>query len=429
MKHYLLVIFALMVFGVPAVSSRFGTQVDEIANVFSQGVNQLAAVIISHNPKSVDSIQARYNSPVSSATALGLNNFHNKVRILIVPGHEPGYGGAEYRDLKERNMAVELGQDLQVFLSNDSHYQVFITRDNNQWMPEFATYFKTDWQNIIDWEKASVADMAHQISTGALVKPITTVYHNTARTDVATRLYGITKWANENDIDIMVHIHFNDDTVHPSGQPGKFGGFTIYVPEHQYANSTTTKNLAETVFRRLAVYNPVSNFRAESNGIVEDPDLIAIGAHNTSDAASMLIEYGYIYEQQFTNSDTRSLALKDLAYQTYLGLEDFFDKEKSGTLENIYNTVALPHSWIHPITDSNTQNTDVFALQTAMRIDGEYPPGSESFIDCPRSGKFGPCTQSALTQFQKKYSITGETNIVGEKTLQVLNKNFGAKTI
>jgi N-acetylmuramoyl-L-alanine amidase len=426
-KYYLLTILALMLFAVPAVSSRFGTQVDEVASLFTRATNQLAAVIISHNPKTIADLQTDYTSsnmlsfasttPVDEPTV-------QKVRILLVPGHEPGYGGAEFGSLKERNMTVELAKDLQNFLSGDDHFQIFVTRDNSEWLPPFADYFKNNWQSIIDWEKASVQDMAHQIGSSANTQPIPTVYHNKAPENVALRLYGITKWANENDIDITIHIHFNDDREHPRGVPGDHSGFAIYIPEQQYANSTTSRAVAETIYNRLEKYNPVSNLLGESAGVVEDPDLIAIGAHNTANSASMLIEYAYIYEQQFVDADTRNLAIKDMAYQTYLGLEDFFNPQKSVATGQAYNTVALPYKWIHPITIDNVQNVDVFALQSALISDGDYPPGSKDMSECPRSGKFGPCTREAVDSFQKKYNITGESGMVGEKTLQILNKLF-----
>ncbi|MDD5165205.1 MAG: N-acetylmuramoyl-L-alanine amidase [Candidatus Pacebacteria bacterium] len=425
MKYYLVTILALMLFGVPAVSSRFGGEVDYVAQIFSQATEQLAAVILSHNPKTVADIKSRYTSPIVQVASINDKSIHNKVRILIVPGHEPNYGGAEYSSLKERDMTVELAQDLAGFLEKDTHYEVFVTRDGNDWSPIFAEYFKNNWQNIIDWQAGSAQDIAHRISSGTVVPPTKTVYHNKAPSNVAYRLYGITKWANENDVDITIHIHFNDAPGHGSRTPGDHTGFAIYIPERQYANSATSKVVAETIFKRLSKYNPVSSLTGESAGIVEDPDLIAIGAHDTADAASMLIEYGYIYEPQFLNAGTRDLAIKDLAFQTYLGLEDFFSAPDAAAVSRAYDTVALPHTWKSVISEKNTQNTDVFALQSALLVDGEYPPYARDLSDCPRTGKLGPCTQTALQQFQKKYSISGETNIVGQRTMQILNTNYG----
>ena len=430
MRPYLTTILVLITFGAMAVSSRFGTQVDQISYLFSQATNQLASVILSHNPKSVTDIQAHYNSPVVPIVTPNLTTA-TKVRILLVPGHEPDYGGAEFQNLKERNMTVELAEDLQSFLDTNDHYKVFVTRDSYSWSPVFASYFQNNWADIVAWQKASSAEMAHQISIGLKTKSVAVVTHNRTRPDVGLRLYGITKWANENDIDITIHIHFNDDTEHPDGVPGKHSGFAIYIPEHQYFNSSTTKIIAETVYKRLAKYNPVSDMTAESKGIIEDPDLIAVGVNNTANSASMLIEYGYIYQPEFLNPDTQSIALKDLAYQTYLGLQDFFDATNSAALGYSYDTVALPHSWIHPINESakNIQNQDIFALQTALISDGEYPPSHKSMNSCPRTGGFGQCTKDALNIFQKKFGIANEKGGIGEKTLQVLNQNFGTANI
>jgi N-acetylmuramoyl-L-alanine amidase len=423
-KYYLATILALMLFGVPAVSSRFGEQVDYVAQLFSRATDQLAAVIISHNPKTVTDIQSRYNSSRSSAVTV-----EKGVRILIVPGHEPGYGGAEFGSLKERDMALELSHDLIDFLRNNDHYHTYITRDGTGWMSEFADYFKNDWQGIKEWEAASVQDMAHRITVGGSSVTVPTVFHNSAPQDVAFRLYGITKWANENDIDITIHVHFNDAPDHRGSEAGSHTGFAIYIPEHQYANSTTSKTIAETVFKRLSKYNPVSDLKGEDEGIVEDPDLIAIGAHDTANAASMLIEYGYIYEPQFTNANTRSLALKDLAYQTFLGLEDFFDAKNSIGLARAYDTVALPHEWKRVLSAKDLQGPDIFALQTALLLDGDYPPAPKDLSDCPRTGKLGTCTKTALEAFQKKYNISGEPDVIGTKTLEFLNKNFGVGAI
>ena len=184
------------------------------------------------------------------------------------------------------------------------------------------------------------------------------------------------------------------------------------------------------MFGRLTRYNAVSNQSKETAGVVEDQDLIAIGSNNNADAASMLIEYGYIYEPQFQDPAIRDMTLKDLAYQAYLGLEDFFgQKTPSSVVSSIaYYTLALPHNWQKTFsrTNSDSSATDVFALQSALVVDGEYPTGIQSKNNCPRSGIFGNCTASALGLFQDKYNIKGESGVVGAKTRAVLNSMFGS---
>lgn len=394
------------------------------------------AAVITHNPRTVAELQAKYNGkPWFAATTSATSTpAEPKVHILIVPGHEPNFGGAEFSlgsggRLRERDMAVALAQNLQTFVKNNPRYEVSVTRDDVAWTPDFSDYFKDNWNDIIDWQKSSHEEVRHLIAIGSTTAPTSTVFHNTAPTNVALRLYGITKWANEHTVDIVIHIHFNDYPDHRVSVAGKHSGLAIYVPTYQFSNSSTTRVIAETIFQRLAKYNPVSNLPGESSGIIDEPELIAIGANNTSDAASMLIEYGYIYEPQFTNPQTRDLALKDLAFQTYLGLQDFFDPVSAITLSRPYDTLILPHEWKKGMTAENAVPTDVYALQTALQIEGIYPPTGSEKNDCPRSGTIGACTRKALDVFQQKYGISGEKGVVGSKTLNALNSKYGLSTI
>jgi N-acetylmuramoyl-L-alanine amidase len=208
------------------------------------------------------------------------------------------------------------------------------------------TYFQNHWEIISDWVRASQSEarLAQINKIDSVVSEISTstaptkVFHNSAPRDVALRLYGITKWSSENNIDIIIHIHFNDIPRKNAKKPGDYSGFAIYVPTSKYGNSSTTRAIASKIYQSLSKYNRVSDLPGESTGLVDESELIAIGANNTSDAASMLIEYGYIYEPQFQDPYTRSEAIRHLALQTYLGLQDFFE-ENNGQL-----TVISPNS-------------------------------------------------------------------------------------
>ena len=343
-----------------------------------------------------------------------------KANILIVPGHEPNYGGAQFGSLYERNMVVEVGQDLQKFLETNPSYKVSITRNTKSWSSTFADYFKNHWNDIIAWEKTSKKNESKLVALGPSTAP--SVIHNSAPTDVAIRLYGITKWANENNIDLMIHLHFNDYPGHSSHVAGKYSGLVIYTPAIQYANSPTTKAIADAVFKRLSLYNPISNLPIESKGVIDDPELIAVGANNTADAASMLIEYDYIYEPQFVNPKVHSLALKDLAYQTYLGIQDFFNKNTDINVTSLYNPESL-YAWKTQVTSTKANPEDIYALQTALIMDGDLPPAGKSKNDCPHSGIFGSCTRLAIQAFQQKNNITGES-VFGSKTFSMLNSIY-----
>ena len=371
--------------------------------------SQFATSLLSHNFKSIAQIKKAYDDP------------HKQVRILLVPGHEPGVGGATFQDLKEREMTVEVAQQLQNILEKDPEYKVFITRDSTAWSPEFEKYFKDNWDDIVAWTNASKEEFRRMVTLGSTTETTSTVFHNNAQPEVALRLYGISKWSNENDIDIILHIHFNDNRRKDTTKPGEYSGISLYVPAGQYGNSTTTKAIAQTIFTRLSKYNATSDLPGEVHGIIDEPELIAVGSHNTIDAASVLIEYGYIYEEQFKDPQVRSLAIKDLAYQTYLGIQDFFDANKSAQLAKTYDTLILPYEW-KGLSVTTPHPTDVFALQTALIFKGVYPPANKTKNDCPRTGIIGECTRAALQVIQNKYGISEEKGSVGRKTLELLNQ-------
>ncbi len=363
---------------------------------------------------------AASTTPVALASS-GAGAASSQTRILLVPGHEPGNGGAKFGTLYERDLNVALADDLAQFLRSSPSYQVFVTRDDQNWMPALADYFDKDWNSIIAWVKASHQNVSALAASGGATAP--TEIHNDVPTDVALRLYGITKWANENNIDLMVHIHFNDYPGRPKNLPGKYSGFVMYTPAAQYTNSSTTHAVAEAVFRRLSFYNPVSNLPVESSGFIDDPELIAVGANNTSDAASMLIEYEYLYQPQFVDPNVRPVALKDLAYQTYLGLEDYFSGHTAAAASDSYDG-TLVYDWTNDHTGKHSDSRDIYALQTALILAGTYPPAGRNSHDCPHSGSFGACTEAALAAFQKAHAISGESNVAGPKTYALLHAMY-----
>ncbi len=403
---------SVIVFGVPWLINNFPKSTYYIDNAFSFVDSNLAAVFFRESI-TVSQLHNKYDLADRGKT---------KVRILIVPGHEPDFGGTEYMDLKEREMTVELAKYLQLFFQNNSHYEVVLARDNKKWNPDLQEYFDKNWKDIIDFFKKSKGEMLHYVNNGTVTKLVNGVQHNAAPQNVALRLYGINKWVNENNIDLTIHIHFNDYPRNDPTNPGEYSGFAIYVPEKQYSNSTTTRVIADTVFKRLEKYNAVSNLPKEKSGVIEEQDLIAIGSYNTLDAPSMLIEYGYIYEPQFAEKKLRQAIFKDLAFQTYLGVQDFFDTSNNSSIT--FDTLMLPYSWKGELSKDKADKSDVLALQTALSLEGVYPVPGKTKNDCPRTGRFGPCTSEALGIFQKKYGIVGEKERVGEKTKKVLNNLY-----
>jgi peptidoglycan hydrolase-like protein with peptidoglycan-binding domain len=212
-------------------------------------------------------------------------------------------------------------------------------------------------------------------------------------------------------------LHINDYADHPD-TIGEYDGFAVYVPDPQYSTSVASKALGEALAKRLALYHPKSSLPQEGAGVVEDQDLIAVGSNNTVDSASVLIEYGYIYEPQFLHKETRSLALKDYAYETYLGIQDFFGDAPVRT----YSSGALPYAWSSPPKEGKT-SPEAYALQSALRYLGYYPPPGKSLSDCPISGYFGACSVAALKAFQKTSDLP-VTGTLNEGTILELSKRL-----
>ncbi len=248
----------------------------------------------------------------------------DKVRILIVPGHEPRSGGAEYRSLKEREMNVELAEYLQALFVADPRYEVFVSRDDEAWSAFLKEYFAEKWQEIIAFQAAKKKVMKAALASGEVSK-IDNPPHSRVADDIATRLYGINKWSNDNRIDLAIHIHFNEYPRKDNTKPGAYSGFAVYVPESQFSNANLSRKIAERVLERLSAVGQPSNFHREAAGIVEDQQLIALGANNSLDAASLLIEYGYIYEPKFAGDAQRHSVFAKYAAGTYEGVKDFFE--------------------------------------------------------------------------------------------------------
>jgi peptidoglycan hydrolase-like protein with peptidoglycan-binding domain len=140
----------------------------------------------------------------------------------------------------------------------------------------------------------------------------------------------------------------------------------------------------------------------------------------------MLIEYDYIYEPQIVNPQVRPIALADFAYQTYLGLQDYYDGNTNVTATSSYNPSANVYDWQNQVTSTDSNPDDIYAIQTALIMDGDYPPIGKTKNDCPHSGTFGSCTRLAIEAFQQKNNIFNET-VFGQKTFSMLKDIYDGK--
>lgn len=344
-----------------------------------------------------------------------------KVNVLIVPGHDDEYSGTEFGDIRESDVVVAIGQYLYDYLKTDSRLNVQISRTQTGYTPTFKNYFESNREEILQFISTSRAAYKNKISTGQ-IKSVESVPHNTAPDEVAIRLYGINKWANENNVDIILHLHVNDAGGRMWNQPGSYTGVSVYIPERQFVHAPTSAVLGESIYNELILKNKKSNYPPEANGLLEDQDLIAVGASGTiTKAAVALIEYGYIYEPQFTNLGIQEVVTKDFAHQTFLGLHRFFRDQEvyarstlglpqhSGSPKPV---IAASVSTFKTDLELTMQNADVKALQTVLKKEGVY--------SCEVTGYYGPCTERGVKTLQKKYGIR-QTGVVGPLTRAKLN--------
>jgi N-acetylmuramoyl-L-alanine amidase len=362
-------------------------------------------------------IISRYNLATRS-TGSGQET-GQKVNILVVPGHDDEYWGTEFGDVREGDITVAIGQHLYNYLKADSRFNTTITRTQMGYTDTFKNYFETNRQQIQDFIKTSQASHQQKVTSGEiLINEV--VPHNNARPEVAHRLYGINKWANENNIDLVIHIHINDHGGRTWGRVGDFTGVSVYYPAKDYANSATSQLLGKAIFDELLKKNTASDYPPEAAGIIPDQELIAIGAANTLTSAAALVEYGYIYEKKFLNIDNRDALTKDLAYQTFLGIHSFLgDRAKYGDSKSpsigsgqVTANSHLPYTWTKNLQKGVGSKTDINALQAALTKNGVY--------SCGVTGTFGPCTEKGVKAFQAKYKIS-QTGTVGPQTRAKLN--------
>lgn len=381
----------------------------------------------------------------------------DKVRILIAAGHEPGFGGAVYKGVYEREITVEIAEELESLLKQNPSYEVIVTRDDDSWHRGLQKYFDKNKKKIERFVNAQKKKMTKLLKKEK-IKEADDSHGVAAPNDVALRLYGINKWANENKIDLVVNLHVNDAPDHGPEEPSQYRGYAIYVPEDIYGNSKTSAQLAREIEDRLEVLSRASTHPQEEGGIVEHRDFIAVGAYGTLNVPSVLVEYGYITEPRFADVQYRDTLTKDLAYQTYLGLQDFF----GDPVADPRSVAILPTEWPRPVIATTTPTTTVAlppppaatttpatppaptacaAFTKTLALMDEQDPAIEEVKRLQRilakdevvypeglvTGFFGPATQRAVKRFQEKHQIvssgTAETTgygIVGPKTAKKL---------
>lgn len=344
--------------------------------------------------------------------------YARRLKVLIVPGHDNIDGGTSYKGRMEASYTVKIGEYLFDYLSKNPNIEVLMTRNESGYTKEFADYFSREQQAIaafIDRSRGYFKQLSVSNSVETAPPPMAHIRVNKRITNI---LYGINRWANDNDVDIVLHIHLNDYPK-KSSHPG-YDGYSMYIPDPSFPNYLPSRKIADALSKNFSRYWAKSNMRLESDTIMEDSDLIAVGSYGTLRSASVLLEYGYIYEPRFQTE----IMLKEAAFRTYQGLLSYFGDEKKLAKESAWFS---PYEWEKPLSYGVLRNNDVAAFQSALSLLGLYPPRDMSLRDCPVSGNFKECTKSALSAFQSQYGIS-EQGEFGPETRGKLNELFAEKT-
>ena len=276
------------------------------------------------------------------ATSQNTSTETKPTKILVVPGHDNeypgaivGYGKADGSAIREADINLKIGAYLKSFLEKDLAFEVYTTRDadfiktdteNNQDKNGYTDYFQKYLdENILDvlnfrqeYKKQTEKTLKNKNSRKSSDPKIE---HNPAPGEMACRLYAINKFIEDNQIDIVIHIHLNDYPGR-TGISGEYKGFSIYVPDNTLRNGKKSQALSKYIAKTLDDNFKYSNNPVEKKKIILGHELIANGSNNTIAAASVLIEYGYIYEQKFQDEET----LKMAAEQTYAGIKNYLTK-------------------------------------------------------------------------------------------------------
>lgn len=387
----------------------------------SASVFFVASITTEQIQNDYQNIQALKSNKSKKKSAKSSYASDGKIRILVVPGHQPDTGGTEFDGVLERDIVVDIAGALAELLAQNSHYEVMVARGKGAWNPVLQSYFDMYATEIETFIQSQELQMDNYLASGSILPQVDQVYHNSAGATGTLQLFGINKWASENAYDITLHLHLNDYARRRTNRVGTYDGFAIYVPEHQYSNAEASIAIGEAIAARLNAYHATSTLPQEDAGVVEDQELIAIGTNNTADGAALLIEYGYIYEPQFQESSVLSVAVADYAYATYLGLQDFFNDPIVPT----FGSVSFPYDWSAVDAQKGESGPGIYALQAMLHYLGYYPPRDESFSECPVSGKSGPCTRRAIEAYQSAHGLE-TTGALGPKTREVLERELTA---
>ena len=254
-----------------------------------------------------------------------VNIYEHKYTILIVPGHDISAGGAHFKTLFERDLVVDIATQIQEHLSSSTALKVILARNKVAWHQDLQDFFDNDKQSILDFKNQHQEADKELIKLGLKRIIPDMASHSTADGTTTVQLYGINKWSEENNVDLIIHIHLNDSGRKNTNVPGPYSGFSMFIPEKQMTNSSSSAMVAKMIYSELVKILKPEIAGKRLTSIYEDQSLIALGASGTLTQPSVLIEYGYIYDKMFTNEKLRTKNINDIAEKTSDAIIEYYN--------------------------------------------------------------------------------------------------------
>jgi hypothetical protein len=117
-----------------------------------------------------------------------------KIKILVIPGHDQKYSGAYWNGRSEQDLNLQLANQIRDELRKDPQLEVVVTRDERGYIPEIQNYFEnnqTSIERFIESHKKATND---SVESGDISLTRQVPHHDAAPT-VAYQLYAVNKWA------------------------------------------------------------------------------------------------------------------------------------------------------------------------------------------------------------------------------------------
>ena len=209
-SFFLFLIFTL--FAVPVV----GYIVQEDPLSISGVVPNYAAASFLEESVNLNDLQKRYDNFVNNG-----GKAKDRINILIVPGHDESSFGTQFRKIKEVDLNRQLAEHIEDVFLKEKAFDVMLTADTNGYNKKLEKYLDKEEVDIKEFEAFYKKTTAKLENNGHITLD-QEVFHNAASSDVVFTLYGINKFANDEDFDIVIHIHFNDYPGRDLDQRGKY---------------------------------------------------------------------------------------------------------------------------------------------------------------------------------------------------------------